>query len=340
MVRRPGTVGIVILLAALAAFAVITGAPRGVVVAGPLPMRLAPGPPLAEGGEGGDASSQLLATPTGAQATVPILLYHYIRVDNHPRDTLGIALSVTPTLFAEQMEVLHAEGGHPITLATLISAMTNHMPLPPHPVVLTFDDGYADFAGVAEPILALYHFVATDYVVSGFLTRPGFLDAAMIKQMDAAGMVIGSHTVNHVDLAHLPLPVAKAQIDGGKAALEAVLGHPVLDFAYPYGGFSAPVVQLVQQAGFRDAVTTEGGSVQSLGQRFLLRRTELGGVHQGLDYFATAARIPPPDAAQVAQANLAALQEVGVQPPQPSPIPTAPPLSAVAAMAPAIRLHP
>ena len=253
---------------------------------------------------------------------------------------MGIALSVTPTLFTEQMELLHAEGGHPITMAMLISAMTNHTPLPPHPVVLTFDDGYADFAGVAEHILAVYHFVATDYVVSGFLTRPGFMNAGMLKEMDAAGMVIGSHTVNHVDLAQLPLPVARAQVDGGKAALEAVLGHPVLDFAYPYGGFTAAVVQLVQQAGFRDAVTTEGGTVQSLGQRFLLRRTELGGVQQGLDYFASAARLPAPDAAEVARAYLAAVQEVGVQPAQPAPNPTAPALSGVAAVAPASRFLP
>jgi peptidoglycan/xylan/chitin deacetylase (PgdA/CDA1 family) len=127
--------------------------------------------------------------------------------------------------------------------------------------------------------------------------------------MDAEGMVIGSHTVHHVNLADVSLPVALAEIEGGKAALEQLLGHPVLDFAYPYGGFDPAVEQLVLQAGFRDAVTTMGGDAQMLGARFALRRTELGG-EPSLAAFADDAGLPVPTAAQTA-AIIAAAQPLG-----------------------------
>ncbi|MGH7721314.1 MAG: polysaccharide deacetylase family protein [Candidatus Dormibacteria bacterium] len=248
-----------------------------------------------------------LAVPGGPHLTVPILYYHYVRVIvPSPRNLLSYDLSISPSLFAKQMALLRAEGAHPITLAMLMDALAGRGALPSHPVILTFDDGYADFASGVQPVLARYGFVATDYVVSGFLNRPRYMTAAQVRQMDAAGMVIGSHTVHHVDLAAIPTTAARTEIDNGKAALERLLGHPVVDFAYPYGAFNAAVVALVQQAGFRDAVSTMGGSVQSLSGRFLLRRTEIGGA-PSLGTFARDAGLPPPGAVQAAQIDRLAL---------------------------------
>jgi peptidoglycan/xylan/chitin deacetylase (PgdA/CDA1 family) len=148
-------------------------------------------------------------------------------------------------------------------------------------------------------VLERYGFVGTDYVVSGFLGRPGYMTAAQVLQMDEEGLVIGSHTVDHVDLAHAPLTAARAQIVAGKQAMEQLLGHPVLDFAYPYGGFNAAVETMVQQAGFRDAVTTMGGTTQTLAGRFELRRTHVGGA-PSLAAFATMADLAAPTPTQLA----------------------------------------
>ncbi len=239
--------------------------------------------------------------PVGPHLSVPILYYHYIRtVALTPRNLLGYDLSISPQLFARQMALLHIEGAHTISLATLMAALQGEATLPPHPVVLTFDDGYADFATTAEPVLARYGFMATDFVVSGFIGRRGYMTAAQVLGMEAAGMVIGSHTVHHVDLASVPAAQAALEIDGGKAALEQLLGHAVLDFAYPYGGFNAAVLQLVQEAGFRDAVSTIFGDTQSRSERFLLRRAELGGA-PSLVTFAADAGLPAPRAVQWSQ---------------------------------------
>ena len=238
--------------------------------------------------------------PAGPQLTVPILYYHYIRyIQPTAQDLLSFDLSISPTMFAQQMALLHVEGAHPITLATLMDALAGKRALPSQPVVLTFDDGYADFATAVEPVMAHYGFVATDYVVSGFVNRPRYMTAAQVLAMEADGMVIGSHTVHHVDLAAMPPAAARAEIDDGKSALEKLLGHPVLDFAYPYGGFNAAVVQLIQQAGFREATTTLAGDVQTLNGRFELHRTEMGGA-PSLATFARDVGVALPNAVQLA----------------------------------------
>src|SRR5205807_9383723 len=83
---------------------------------------------------------------SGHRVSVPVLMYHYIRINPHPGDRVGFNLSVTPQHFAQQMQLLHDAGAHAVTLADLDRALNGEFQLPPHPVVLTFDGGYDDFA--------------------------------------------------------------------------------------------------------------------------------------------------------------------------------------------------
>ncbi len=255
-------------------------------------------PSLQQELDDGAPTSDAGYVPVGPHLTVPILYYHYIRSIDPTHHLLGFNLSISPALFAEQMTLLHLDGAHTITLGQLVAALAGKAALPSHPVILTFDDGYADFATAAEPVLDHFGFVATDFVVSGFVGTFHYMTASQVLSMDAAGMVIGSHTVHHVDLATVPLDRARNEIDKGKAALEHLLGHPVLDFAYPYGGYDAAVGQLLQEAGFRDAVSTRWGDVHTLGGLFLLHRIEVGGA-PSLATFARDALLPAPTAAQL-----------------------------------------
>ncbi|HEY7926756.1 MAG TPA: polysaccharide deacetylase family protein [Candidatus Dormibacteraeota bacterium] len=268
-----------------------------------LPFSVGPGVPIAAPELPRLTSNPQLvsaAGPRGPRLTVPILVYHYVlKVRPSPGNVLLFNLSISPALFARQMALLHVEGATPISLAVLIDALNGKGGLPPHPVVLTFDDGYVDFATAAAPVLHRYGFVATDYVVSGFIGHSGYMSAAQVKRMDAAGLVIGSHTVHHVDLATTPPALARMEIDGGKAALEKLLGHRVLDFAYPYGGFDGAVQQMVRDAGFRDAVTTMGGDTQTLAGSFELLRMHIGGA-PSLEVFARLAGLPLPTATDYA----------------------------------------
>jgi peptidoglycan/xylan/chitin deacetylase (PgdA/CDA1 family) len=71
--------------------------------------------------------------------------------------------------------------------------------------------------------------------------------------------------------------LAQIEIKSSKETLQQLIGRPVLDFAYPYGDVNGWVAVLVEQAGFREAVTTNDGTEQCLNQSYLLRRTRVGG---------------------------------------------------------------
>jgi peptidoglycan/xylan/chitin deacetylase (PgdA/CDA1 family) len=166
---------------------------------------------------------------------------------------------------------------HAVSLADVIGALGGGPRLPAHPVVLTFDDGYADFSTAALPVLRANGFHATVFVVSGFVGRPGYMSAAEVVGAARAGMTIGAHTVHHVELAHIPASLARVEIEVSRGQLEQLTGQPVNDFAYPYGDTSRAVQAMVAAAGFHDAVTTAFGSSEAPRQQFSLSRVRIEG---------------------------------------------------------------
>jgi peptidoglycan/xylan/chitin deacetylase (PgdA/CDA1 family) len=239
------------------------------------------------------AAVQARSLHGGASINVPILLYHYIRTVTNPKDKVGYELSTPPAVFKQEMDWLHEAGGHTVTLKQVMAALQGRATLPSHPVVLTFDDGHDDFATRAVPVLKADGFVATVFVNTGFMGHPSYMSAAQVQQVAAAGMTVGDHTVNHVDLSALPAAAARSEILADRTELEQLLGVPILDFAYPYGDFDASVVSIVAAAGFRDAVTVELGRTELLSQPFTMPRIRVGG-GDTVWSFAAKAGVPAP----------------------------------------------
>jgi peptidoglycan/xylan/chitin deacetylase (PgdA/CDA1 family) len=87
-----------------------------------------------------------------------ILVYHRIAAaDLDPWE-----LAVSPSHFEEQMRVLAAERS-----AVRLERLGESLPLRGHPVVITFDDGYADNLTHALPVLRQYDLPATLFACSG-----------------------------------------------------------------------------------------------------------------------------------------------------------------------------
>lgn len=220
------------------------------------------------------------ATPTVEPiARVPVLMYHYIRVVENPQeDRLGYGLSVTPTDFATQMQYLTDNDYTTITPDDLLLAMQQKKKLPKKPIVLTFDDGYADFYTEAYPVLNKYNLKATAYIVSGFLDdkQGRYLTTDQVKELDNSGLItIGGHTVHHANTA---VSVnAKTEIEKGKTDLEKIIGHEVTSFAYPGGTFNNTAVALVEDAGFDIAFTTQEGLEHLDVNRFISPRVRISG---------------------------------------------------------------
>jgi peptidoglycan/xylan/chitin deacetylase (PgdA/CDA1 family) len=230
-----------------------------------------------------------MLAPGPSSINVPILTYHYIRVNPDRNDRLGFALSVTPSDFAAQMDWLAQSGYHPITTEDLYLYLAGARGLPSKPVILTFDDGYADFYTTALPILRSHDFRAVAYVVSGFVGTSGYMTAAQVREADRSGIEIGSHTVNHANLASLSAAAVQTQLVQSKAFLEQVVEHPVVSFCYPSGKYTTAVASAVANAGFHDATTTRFGYSYTLAGRYVWSRLRVSG-GEPLDQFASAVR--------------------------------------------------
>jgi peptidoglycan/xylan/chitin deacetylase (PgdA/CDA1 family) len=189
-------------------------------------------------------------------APPPILMYHYVRVVDEASDPLGFNLSVTPDDFERQVAWLAQQGYRGVRMDTLAPCLSGQVACPPKPIALTFDDGYEDAFTAALPVLERYNMVATFYIISGSVGRPGYMTWEQLASMRDAGMEIGAHTVNHYDLTSLDAATASYEISQVKSDLEQHLGISVASFCYPTGLYNGAIDGQVQAAGYASATTT------------------------------------------------------------------------------------
>ncbi len=226
--------------------------------------------------DGNEVHRDLHNTPR----TIPILLYHSISEHASPRFA---PWAVRPALFESHLRHLRENGYTPVTVSQL-THLTAEARLPERPVVLTFDDGFADFYTDALPLLERYAcpatlYITTDYVgqTSRWLAAEGegnrpLLGWPQIGELAERGVECGAHTRTHPQLDTLSLEAAKAEIAGSKRALEARLGASVSSFAYPHGYHSPALKALVQDLGFTSACAVKHALSASHDDPFALAR--------------------------------------------------------------------
>jgi peptidoglycan/xylan/chitin deacetylase (PgdA/CDA1 family) len=223
--------------------------------------------------------------PNFRTVRVPILMYHYLSNPPLDADQYRLDLSVTPANFAAQMDRLAAEGYHPVRLADLSDYLLGGPPLPPKPIVLTFDDGYLDNYTDAFPILQSHKFPATFFVVAQFVDakRPGYMTWAQLAEMQKAGMEIGSHSLDHTDLKGKTRALLNTQIAGAKVLIESRLGISVKSFCYPAGRYDARTIEVLRSTGYLAATTEIQGTRQATESLFELRRIRVRGTYSAND---------------------------------------------------------
>ena len=176
----------------------------------------------------------------------------------HSLDNFGSVISISPALFRRHMELL-AQSGIPVV--PLDEALGRS-----GAVALTFDDGYANFAEHAVPVLEHFDFPATVFVVADYAGRTSdwpSLPYAKAPPLPLLGwgelaalppaISVGAHSRTHPDLTRLPAGRCEEELRGSRERLQQRLGRPVRWFAYPYGT-SSPAVRTMAQRHFELAV--------------------------------------------------------------------------------------
>jgi hypothetical protein len=182
-------------------------------------------------------------------AGVTVLIYH--RVGRRA----AVEMDLDAAVFDDQMAEL-AASGRVVDLDTAIAILDGTAARPAlDPVVITFDDGTADFAEVAVPILERHGVPALMYLATGFLDdgRAFPYDgtpmswAAARDALTSGVVTYGSHTHTHALLDRIPPAAATEELDRSIDRIATETGIAPRHFAYPKAvPPSAPVDALVR----------------------------------------------------------------------------------------------
>src|SRR5215204_2610305 len=196
------------------------------------------------------------------ECRVPILMYHSIADDGPPELA---PYRVSPDAFRRQMLFLREHGYNSLSLTEWTFSIATKRFVPGRPVVITFDDGYADFASNAWPVLAETGLRATLFVVTGRVggvadwnrsAQRGLtlLNWDQLRMLQQQGNAIASHCAAHRTLTELSDREIAADCTAARDALRRELGAEVTCVSYPWGISDARVRRVCAENGYRSAV--------------------------------------------------------------------------------------
>ncbi len=228
------------------------------------------------------------ASPT---RSIPILLYHSVSDDPSAE---AAPFAVAPDAFRRQLGHLREAGYTATTVSELVRDLRERAPLPERLVLVTFDDGFADFHSDALPALEDFGFPATLYMTTGFiddqpgdlpLARPGpMLSWGQLLEVAECGVEIGAHSHTHPELDALVPRVLEWEVVRPKRLLEERLGREVASFAYPHGYANPRLRGGVRAAGYRSACAVRNLPSHPGDDHFFLARQTMR-PSTGLDTF-------------------------------------------------------
>jgi peptidoglycan/xylan/chitin deacetylase (PgdA/CDA1 family) len=202
----------------------------------------------------------LTALALAVPGPVPILTYHQLRsAPPAPRSPASASLWTPRPRFDAQMEALARAGYHGVTLSQVYAAWHGGPALPAHPVVVSFDDGYASQYTVAGAELRKLGWPGVLNLETARLTARGGLTAAQVRALLGDGWELASHTLTHPDLTKVGAARLTREVSGSRSALRRRFGVAVHFFCYPYGRANAATRAAVRRAGYEGATTTHAG---------------------------------------------------------------------------------
>ncbi len=184
----------------------------------------------------------------------------------HSVDPSGSPISISPDEFRRQVDWLAGGSARVVSVPELLD-----LPEEASAVALTFDDGFANFATEAAPLLRERGLPVTLFVVTGQVGRDNrwggrsdagipvlpLLDWDDLGRLRESGVTLGAHTRTHPRLTDVEGLALEDELAGAVAELKRRLGGEGPDgLAYPYGAVEAHVLRAAASS-YRWACTTE-----------------------------------------------------------------------------------
>lgn len=222
---------------------------------------------------------------------IRILVYHSIMKVPKNKDFLRI--TVPPELFQSQVTYLLSLGYSIVSLDELLNYMSNDKSISEKKIALTFDDGFDDNFDYSYDVLKKNGLTATYFLTYNYIGTnnlfPWYDKNALygkpitwekISRMASDGMVIGSHTLTHINLGSISYDTDRLyeEIKISKEALEDKLKIPVHYFSYPLGckgSYNKITEEIIKKCGYKGACVNILGVNKKNDNIFELKRTRI-----------------------------------------------------------------
>jgi peptidoglycan/xylan/chitin deacetylase (PgdA/CDA1 family) len=222
---------------------------------------------------------------TVRSSQVPVLMYHSISDDG---PSALAQWRVSPRDFEHQLRFLRRRGFRATYPEEWDYETRRHGALRGRPILITFDDGYANFHETALPILERNGFSAHLFVVTGKVGgcadwddthgKPlPLMDWRALADCRARGTSFGSHLCYHRAATHLSDQALLEEATRSRAILADRLGIDATTVAPPYGATDDRVAWLCAKAGYRRLFTVEPGVASAWAQKLRTPRLEVSG---------------------------------------------------------------
>ncbi|MCR3966351.1 polysaccharide deacetylase family protein [Aeromonas veronii] len=203
---------------------------------------------------------------------MPVIMYHRFIEQDSEKGVHGTWIPIT--MFEKHLRLMKWLGYETLTFRDLADkGFIYRLQYGKKYLMITADDGYQDNLTRMLPLLEKYGYKAVVYVVTGEGynrwdvehptnpdTKVSLMSGEQVKALAASGHVeIGGHTLTHPRLSKLTPEQQAHEIQENKRQLEALLGYPLLSFAYPYGDLNESAKEQAITAGYRFAVATNSG---------------------------------------------------------------------------------
>ncbi len=232
----------------------------------------------------GGALAASIGVPALARETpveVPVLLYHDIS------DEYRDPYTISPSLFAAQMEWLHNNGFRAVPLREIVRLPENGKA-----VVITFDDGYASYMDYGFPLFREYGFHTTVNVIgslAGTYLHEGGNRPLMAwdeyRHLLKSGLVeIGCHTHGLHSFARRGVlgisgETLRQDLRTFREVLRRETGRSTDILAWPYGLYDARRVSIAREEGFRHLLTSRNASFPGSGDIAEIPRRNINELH-------------------------------------------------------------
>ena len=194
-----------------------------------------------------------------------VLMYHGIVTPQAPapkeRETGADLYDVSEKNFRAQLSWLKEHLYRTVTIHKNLDAFSTKE------ILLTFDDGEMNNYSVALPLLKEFGFAGHFFLIAKRIGKEGYMGWEQLRQLNADGMIIGSHGFSHEILTNLLDTQLQEELSASKKHLERNLGIPIESISIPRGFCNEKIVRMASEAGYRYIFVSEkpdGGGTNCL----------------------------------------------------------------------------